>query len=240
VWSDPAVEWEAFDAVVIRSTWDYIVREEEFLGWIDRVEPLAPLVNAAPALRWNAHKTYLRELGERGVPVVDTLWVRGGERVTVPWEQAIVKPAVSASAIGLERVYAGDQIVTRGVDLLVQPLIESITSEGELSLLYAGNEFSHMVRKLPRAGDIRVQSEFGGEIVREEPSQQALDAADAVLAQVDHDLAYARVDLVRGANGTLQLMELELVEPQLFLAWDAEAPERFASAIARRVAVPRG
>jgi hypothetical protein len=239
-WSDPDVDWGRYDAVVVRSTWDYHDREEEFLGWIDRVEPLAPMVNPAPVLRWNAHKTYLRDLGDRGVPVVETLWLDRGERATVPWDEAIVKPAVSASSIGLERVARGEEVAATGDDLLVQPLVESIATEGELSLFYAGGAFSHMVRKVPKAGDVRSQPEFGSEVAVEAPAGEALAAAESVLDHVEHHLAYARVDLVRTADGRLSLIELEAIEPNLYLLYDPEAPRRFAEALSASVAAPRG
>src|SRR3712207_6257562 len=112
VWTDPDVDWEAYDAVVVRSVWDYFERLEEFLAWVDRVGPVAQrFLNPAPIVRWNAHKTYLRDLGERGVPVVDTVWVDRGERATVPFDEAIVKPAVSGGSVGLRQVRGGDEVV---------------------------------------------------------------------------------------------------------------------------------
>ena len=236
IWNDPAVDWAAFDAVVIRSTWDYFHHEEAFDAWIEAVAETTPLVNPAGVLRWNAHKTYLRDLGERGVPVVDTLWVHSGEHAEVPWPRAIVKPAVSGAAIGLERVEQGAEVRANGKDLMVQPFLESITTEGELSLLYAGGELSHAVRKVPKRGDIRVQPEFGSDVRFEDPTDEALDAAEFVLSEVEDELAYARVDLVRAADGTLRLIELEVIEPSLYLGWDDGAPRRFASALARAVA----
>ena len=237
VWSDPDVDWAAFDAVVIRSTWDYFVREDEFLAWIDRIEPLVPLVNPAQTLRWNAHKTYLRDLEEQGVPVVPTLYVDEGQRLAVPFDRAVVKPAVSGAAKGLRQAARDDEIEAEQ-DLLVQPLIDSITTEGELSLLYAGGELSHMVRKVPKRGDIRVQPEFGSDVRAEPPTDEHIEAAENVLKSVADDLAYARVDLVRGDDGTLRLIELELIEPQLYLAWDDASPHRFASALADAVSAP--
>ena len=239
-WSDPDVDWSRFDAVVIRSTWDYFHREEEFLAWIDRVEPLAPMVNPASVLRWNAHKTYLRDLGERGVPTVETLWLGRGERATVPWDEAIVKPAVSGAALGLERTTKGQEVAAIDQDLLVQPLVASISTEGELSLFYAGGAFSHMVRKVPKPGDVRSQPEYGSDVRLEEPSDEALQAAETVLDHVEHDLAYARVDLVRTGDGRLSLIELEVIEPNLYLEHDPAAPRRFAEALSASVAAPRG
>lgn len=231
VWTDPAVDWAAFDAVIVRSPWDYVVREAEFRDWIDRVAALVPMVNPPHVLRWNAHKDYLRDLGERGVPVVDTLWLAAGERAEVPWAEAVVKPAVSGASRGLFRAAAGHAVLAE-TDLLVQPLLASIADEGELSLLYAAGELSHAVRKVPAAGDIRSQPEFGSRVAAVEASGEARAAGAAVLDAVAHELAYARVDLVRAADGTLRLIELEVIEPQLYLAWDAAAPTRFARALA--------
>jgi hypothetical protein len=229
VWSDAAIDWSAFDAVVIRSTWDYVSRFEEFLGWVASVR--VPLVNPAPIVAWNAHKSYLRDLQERGVPTVDTLWVDSGETTTVPWEHAVVKPAVDGSAKGLRRAAGGD-VVVADADLMIQPLLGSIATEGELSLLYAGTEFSHAVRKRPRAGDIRVQEEWGGTSVPEAVGDDAQAVARHALDAVGGDVAYARVDLVRAEDGTLRLIELELIEPSLFLTLvDEGAADRFAAAV---------
>jgi hypothetical protein len=232
VWSDPAVDWEAYDAVVVRSVWDYFDRIDEFLAWVDRVGPRARrFVNPPEVVRWNAHKTYLRDLGERGVPVVDTVWIERGARATVPFEEAVVKPAVSGGSIGLRRARGGEEIAA-GEDLMVQPLLGSIATEGELSLLYAGGMLSHVVRKVPARGDIRSQPEFGSTVTAEAPTAEMLDTAGAVLAAVGDHLPYARVDLVRAGDGALRLIELEVIEPQLYLRWDPRSPERFASALA--------
>jgi hypothetical protein len=235
VWSDPDVDWAGFDAVIVRSTWDYFEREDEFLAWIDRVEPLVPLLNPAPVLRWNAHKTYLSDLAEKGVPTVETLWVPAGESIEVPFDRAVVKPAVSGGALGLYEAARADTVHAER-DMLVQPLLEAIATEGELSLLYAEGDFSHCVRKVPQPGDIRSQPIYGSDVRLEEASAEAIAVADAVLGQIDDDLLYARVDLVRGNDGGLQLIELEVIEPQLYLAWDEDAPARFADVFSARVA----
>ena len=232
IWSDPAVDWASFDAVVIRSTWDYFHREEEFLAWVEHTGRTAQrFFNPPDLIEWNAHKTYLRDLAERGVPVVDTQWIDRGETATVEHDHAIVKPAVAGGAHGLERV-SGGATVTADVDLLIQPFLTSIVDEGELSLFYAGGEFSHMVRKVPATGDIRVQPEFGSDVRLELPSDEARQTSEQVLDAIGRELPYARVDLVRAADGTLRLIELEIIEPQLYLAWAPRSAERFASAIA--------
>ena len=232
VWSDPDVDWAAFDAVVIRSTWDYFDREDEFLAWVRAAGATARrFINPPDLIEWNAHKTYLRDLAGKGVPVVDTQWIASGETATVEHAHGIVKPAVSGGAQGLERVTAGATI-TAEVDLLVQPFLASIVDEGELSLFYAAGEFTHMVRKVPATGDIRVQPEFGSDVRPEEPSDEARETSRMVLDAIGRELPDARVDLVRAEDGTLRLIELEIIEPQLYLRWAPETARTFASAIA--------
>jgi glutathione synthase/RimK-type ligase-like ATP-grasp enzyme len=232
IWTDPAIDWSAYDAVIVRSVWDYFERVDEFLAWVERVGPAARrFVNPPDVIAWNAHKTYLRDLGERGVPVVDTVWVERGERATVPFEEAVVKPSVSGGSIGLRRAQGGEEVVA-GEDLMIQPLMRSIETEGEVSLLFAGGLLSHVVRKVPAAGDIRSQPEFGSDVTVESPTGEMLEASATVLAALGDDLPYARVDLVRAGDGSLRLIELEVIEPQLYLRWDAGSAVRFASALA--------
>jgi hypothetical protein len=215
----------------VRSTWDYFDRPAEFADWIDHVEQRAAIVNPAGVLRWNAHKSYLRDLEQRGVRTVQTLWLDRGETATVPFDEAVVKPAVDGGAKGLRRARRGDRI-TAPADLMIQPLVASIATEGELSLLYAAGELSHAVRKVPRRGDIRSQPDYGATVAREEPGDEARQAAQRVLDALGEPVPYARVDLVRDADGELCLIELEVIEPQLYLAWDPESPRRFATALA--------
>jgi glutathione synthase/RimK-type ligase-like ATP-grasp enzyme len=232
VWSDPTVAWDRFDAVVIRSTWDYFDREDKFLAWVARAGAQAQrFFNPPDLVAWNAHKTYLRDLAAQGVPVVDTQWLARGEQATVEHDHGIVKPAVSGGAQGLERVRRGDTLHA-GEDLLIQPFLPSIVDEGELSLFYAAGTFSHMVRKVPAQGDIRVQPEYGSDVRQEPPTDEARTTAQAVLDAIGRQLPYARVDLVRAPDGTLRLIELEIIEPQLYLGWAPGSAERFATAIA--------
>ena len=227
VWSDPEADWSGYDAVLVRSTWDYFDRLPDFLAWVAGVP--VPMFNPPGVIAWNAHKSYLRDLEERGVPVVETEWVHEGMHAQVAWERAIVKPAVAGSAKGLRRAERGE-LIEAGEDLLVQPFLASIEDEGELSLLYAAGELSHAVRKTPKRGDIRVQPEWGGRTEFVEPADEARRVADTALAAVDASLLYARVDLVRAADGTLRLIELELIEPNLFLVGNPEGTARFADA----------
>jgi glutathione synthase/RimK-type ligase-like ATP-grasp enzyme len=232
VWDDPRIDWSSFDAVVIRSTWDYHKRYGEFRDWLDTLERVGARVwNPVPVLRWSSDKTYLRDLD---VPRVPTAFVpRGGDVGEAMrangWLRAVVKPAISASAFGT-RVVTEGAIADR--DVLVQPFIEEVVRDGEWSLIFFAGRFSHSVLKRAKAGDFRVQTDFGGSVERRDTApaliaqaQRVIDAAPATL--------YARVDGVL-IDGVFTLMELELVEPHLFFAESPAAAERFAAALASR------
>jgi hypothetical protein len=160
VWSDPSVKWEEFDAIVLRSCWDYHLRCDEVLHWLDRLR--RSVWNPPALVHWNADKRYLRALQRRGVPLVPTLWIEPGQRVEAPWERAVVKPVVSASAYRTRLVSAGGETTLADVPLMLQPFLKQVVEEGEWSLLFFGGAFSHAVIKRPRGGDFRVQNEYGG------------------------------------------------------------------------------
>ena len=218
-WDDEAVDWNAFDAIVLRSTWDYHKRIDEFRAWIDRLDASgARLWNPPALLRWNTHKRYLIDLAARGVNVVPTILVPSGSRF-------VTKPAVSATAYRTNVVENAEPS-----DLLLQPFIDEVVSGGEWSLIFFAGAFSHAVIKRTRTGDFRVQSDFGGSFERAQPDASLIADAQDVLHAVEEPWLYARVDgVVR--DGRLLLMELEMTEPSLFL--DAAAAARFADAIAK-------
>jgi len=245
VWDDPVVDWPSFDAVVVRSTWDYHHRPGEFLDWIARLERAGVRVwNPPSLLRWNLDKRYLAELERRGVPVVPTVTVPKGHGssladvlVEAGWDAAVVKPAVSASAHETWRTSraraAADaerfaMLVTAG-DVLVQPYLRAV-EDGEWSLCFLGERYSHAVLKRPRRGDFRVQSELGGEVLVVPPGPAVVQRAEAIVALLPRPWLYARVDACQ-VDGTLVLMELELIEPTLFFRADPGAPDRFAEAL---------
>jgi glutathione synthase/RimK-type ligase-like ATP-grasp enzyme len=222
IWSDPDVDWSAYDAVFVRTIWDYFERHEEFLAWLDRVT--VPMWNPADTLRWNSEKTYLRKLEAEGVRTIPTAW--DGE---VPWDEAIVKPTVAGGSLGLRRAEKGEPIEP---GFMAQPFLPDIVSAGELSLVFFDGEFSHAVRKTPAEGDIRVQPEHGGRVTPVDPTAAELSAAERVIAVAGRDLLYARVDFV----GDGMLIELEAIEPRFFFAHaPAEAPGRLAQALRGRV-----
>ena len=246
VWSDPSVPWTSHDAIVIRSTWDYHLRPSEFGAWIDMLEQDGCAVwNPCPLLRWNANKRYLADLEARGVPIVPTAWIPVATPAALRdvmeargWNDVVVKPAISATAYGTRRVTRGDAELGAALpetgasqgEVLVQPFLSEIETAGEWSLMFLGGSFSHAVRKRPTPGDFRVQSEYGGSAVAQRAPPSVIAAAERVLAAVDGPWLYARVDGVEAGDG-FRLMELEMLEPLLFLKTDAGAAARFASAI---------
>ena len=244
VWDAPGAA-DAYALAIVRSTWDYTERADEFLTTLERVE--ATVLNPPHVLRWNAHKGYLLELQAKGVDVVPTaLLARGARRSlreVATADDVVVKPAISAGARRTFRLSVADegaQAVLDGLlaegDVLVQPTLPSIVDDGEWSLVFFERAFSHCVVKRPQAGDFRVQEQHGGVFAAATPPPAAMRAADQVLAAVGEDLLYARVDLARGRDGRYLLMELEVVEPSLYFAHGPGAAERFADAIVRRLA----
>lgn len=238
VWDGP-VDWTDFDQVVIRSTWDYHLRPDEFLQWIDELEKAGVAVQNVPSLvRWNIEKRYLRQLSIAGVTIPPTIWIEEREVVNsdeilnqLGWSSAIVKPTVSASAYKLRRVFKDEIAVQLEGPAIVQQYIPEIVSCGEWSLVFLGGKYSHAVIKHPVAGDFRVQSEFGGRAARAEPRPDVVDEATRIVGSLPGRPLYARIDGI-DRRGTFVLMEVELIEPELFLGL-GNAANRFAEEIAR-------
>jgi glutathione synthase/RimK-type ligase-like ATP-grasp enzyme len=229
-----------YDLVLPLLVWGYHFDIARFRAAAGRwAEAGARLRNPAPVLMWNCDKRYLEVLAAHGAPVIPTLFVdrlgpadltRAADAFGA--EALVVKPQVSAAAWKTLRLAPGAPLEDAPEGpAMIQPFLPAIGEEGELSLFYFDRRFSHAVRKRPGAGDFRVQTQFGGVNEACEPPAEAITAAEAVLAAVAEPLLYARVDLIRGLDGRFALNEIELIEPDLFLAYDRRAPERFAAAV---------
>jgi glutathione synthase/RimK-type ligase-like ATP-grasp enzyme len=220
--------------------WGYYERADEwfaFLDWLERER--LPVINPAPLLKWNSDKKYLAELGARGIPTVPTMPVEQLEdrhldeaRTRFGTEQLIVKPPVSGGAFETFRLGAGDGVPdsVRGRRMVIQPFIRAI-ADGEYSLILFDGRLSHSVVKRPAAGDFRVQPQHGGLTEICDPPAGAHELAEAALAAAPAEATYARVDIIRDDAGQLAIMELELIEPALFLHLVPEANATFAQAI---------
>ena len=233
VWTNPAVNWLAYDVVVLKSPWDYFDRVQEFYAWLDRLEALGVrLLNPVGTVRWNADKKYLRDMEQAGIRIVPTRWLPQGSVFeaenlfeALNAEQLVVKPAVSGGAKNTFELSRAEAIrrtpelneLLRHEDFLAQPFQRQIQEQGEWSLIYLGGEYSHCVLKTPKAGDFRVQHYLGGGITPREAPAYLRQAADRIVREFATGCLYARVDGIE-ADGELLLMELELIEPFLYLA----------------------
>lgn len=243
------IAWDAgettapVDGVLIRSTWDYHRRPEEFRAWLRGLEAAGvAVVNPVPLLLWNVDKRYLVELDRRGVPGIATLVRDGvvagdlpGLRAELGSEVLVVKPAIGATAYGCRRIVGDGDLPVEGLGAaagpwLVQPLVEEIATEGEWSILVFAGVASHAVLKRPANGDFRVQADFGGGFERRPLEPALVRFAERVLAALDVVPTYARVDVVRH-RGEPRLMELEVIEPQLFLTADGPGLQPFVDAV---------
>ncbi|MDH4125554.1 MAG: hypothetical protein OEW64_11045 [Gammaproteobacteria bacterium] len=245
-WRDASLDWNRFDAVYICTPWDYPQHLQQFLEVLQSIEnSTAVLVNPLALVHWTLEKTYLADLQHRGADIVPSRWFDDfAEQEIADCFQAfdvttlIIKPVVGANA---QDTYVLQQpIPPRMLAMLrstflqraffVQPFIDNIRTEGEFSLFYFGGAYSHAILKVPKVGDFRVQEEHGGDIRSVQPSAALLAAGQHVLSLVEPQPVYVRADFVRSADNRFLLMELEMIEPSLYLRMDADAADRFAAA----------
>jgi glutathione synthase/RimK-type ligase-like ATP-grasp enzyme len=247
VWDDPSVDWDRFELVVVRSTWDYTARRDEFVAWAHGVPRLA---NSADVIEWNTDKRYLAELEASGIPVVPTRWLNPSDPVDLPASGSVViKPSVGAGSLDVERFAVDDRVESgrarrhtarlqaSGRTVMVQPYFESVDRLGEAGLVMLRGEFSHALNKSAMLGAPResVAGLYKSEVIEpRQPSAAELELAGQVLAVLcwpANALLYARVDMLAGPGGEPIVIELELTEPSLFMSRSAGSAERFAAAV---------
>ena len=256
-WTGPQDAFEGADLIVVRATWDYAPRHRAFRDWLQGLEGLgAAVVNAPRLMRWNMNKRYLLELAEKGAPLPPTRAVRpeassiAEAMAALGLDRAVVKPQVGASASGLSIVDAGDAAGLQRAaaklvedagengrpDGLVQALLPEIRTRGETSMMFVDGALTHAVVKRPKPGDIRVQEEHGGRTEPVDPPAFAAEAAARLFALLPEPAVYARIDGVI-LDQTFQLMEIELIEPELFFTYfpTSGAADRFADALMKRL-----
>jgi glutathione synthase/RimK-type ligase-like ATP-grasp enzyme len=243
-WDDAAVEWSAFGACVLRSTWNYHLSPGDFLSWMERVDAVTRVWNPVEMVRWNSHKSYLLELSQQGFSTVPTRLLQRHEEAALAetmtqagWEQVVIKPAISAASHGAMRVDRGTVEVgeahlhklLRAGDVLVQQYLSSVESMGERALIWIDGVLTHAMQKHPRfdGEEERVEGPVTVEADEEE-------LARALMRGPGRGALYGRVDLARDAQGSSRLMELELIEPSLYFVQEPSALARFVAAISRR------
>ena len=245
-WSNPDFDWHSTQAVLFKSTWDYFDRYDEFSTWLNQVKQHAVVINPIDIIEWNLNKKYLIDLQNKGVRIVESAIIEQGKSVALEsyFEQfgvsnIIVKPLVSGAARNTFKVSQDnlqeiqdqfDQLIL-DEGYMVQPFQKNIMGQGEISLMIMGGQFTHAVQKIAKAGDFRVQDDHGGTVHPYFASAEEKAFAEQAIAACDPMPLYARVDVVRDNNDQLALMELELIEPEMFFRFEQSATFKLADSI---------
>jgi glutathione synthase/RimK-type ligase-like ATP-grasp enzyme len=249
-WDDKKVDWSRFEIVIMRSGWNYHLKYPQFLEWLDLLEKLKIEVwNPIETLRWNSNKKYLRDLADKRVTIIPSVWIEKGEIVDLEnisrekgWSEFIIKPTVGASAYEIFRADKNnfskvqpqiDKMLSKS-DVMIQPVMREVLEEGEYSIVAIGGKYSHTVLKRPKKGDFRSNWDFGATQEKVAPDQILIDQALNILKKVDSPTLYARIDGIN-QNGKFILMELELIEPELFFGYEPESAEAFAQSLKDRL-----
>ena len=247
-WARPDIDWSRFRLAVFRTTWDYFDRFDEFTAWLARAEQQTALCNRPSIIRWNMDKHYLGDLEAKGIPIVPCRFIERGAAITLAelldatrWHDAIIKPCVSGGARHTYRVNRANAAQIDAVvrpllaaeSFILQPFMRDIVERGEDTLVVLNGRYTHAVRKSVKPGDFRVQDEHGGRVRAHEPTPDQIELAERAMGACDPAPAYGRVDMVRDNEGRLAVMELELIEPELWLRTHPSAALPLAEAIAR-------
>jgi glutathione synthase/RimK-type ligase-like ATP-grasp enzyme len=245
-WDDPGFDWSSTRYVIFRTTWDYFERYPEFSAWLERINPMTSMINPCKTIRWNLDKHYLGDLQEKGLRIPPTLFIETGDprslsEITASkgWTEMILKPAISG---GARHTYRFRPDETAEYDALFRELIgsesmmlqefqQSVPGDGELAFMVFGGKYSHAILKKARAGDFRVQDDFGGSVHDHKASLQEIGFAEKVVSICDPLPVYARVDVIRDNLGEACVSELELIEPELWFRKYPPAAEMFADSV---------
>ncbi|MHC4990954.1 MAG: ATP-grasp domain-containing protein [Planctomycetota bacterium] len=246
-WARSDFAWSSARCALFRTTWDYFHRAGEFLAWLDRASGETRLINPPAVIRWNIDKHYLADLRDRGVHTVPTYFVETGSSISLPaaldetgWEEAVLKPVISGAARHTYRVSADNarehdavfRELLSAEAVMLQPFQRAIVDTGELSLMVIGGEYTHAVRKVAQPQDFRVQDDHGGSVHPYTPQPDEIRFAEHAVRACNPPPVYARVDMLRDNDGELAVMELELVEPELFMRLHPPAAEALAGQVA--------
>lgn len=249
-WHVTDIDWSQYDAVIVRSTWDYQEHADAFIDkLIEITKHDTVLINPLSLMQWNISKRYLQILQTQGITIIPSVFFDSvaisdiyAQFAYFDTQEIIIKPLISANSDNTFRLDHTNLMAQAGplsnifstTPCVIQPFLDSVINEGEYSLFYFNGEYSHTIRKVPKSGDFRVQEEHGGELITVIPDERQLSAAAKVLAALPEKSLYARVDLIRNPRAQKddiwQLMEVELIEPSLYFNMDEASPERFVQA----------
>ena len=245
IWNDPNIDWTSYNYLIFKSIWDYFEYPTEFLAWITMLENNnIKTLNPLHVIKKNQHKFYLRDLQQQGIDIIPTVFLPKNTSLDLSflkeknWERAVIKPAVSGGAY-LTKLFSQSQIsameaeylpIAQERDLLVQPFMPEIQTDGEISLLFFRGLFSHAVLKKPIGDDYRVQSQFGGQYQTYFPTNELIETAKNITKRFGDDLLYTRVDGIL-KNDKFLLMEVELIEPDLYFNHAPDAKKTYLTAL---------
>ncbi len=245
IWDDKSVNWNDFDYLIFRNTWDYFEKETEFNLWLDHIENLGiKTLNSIDIIKENKHKFYLRDMEKKGIKIIPTIFIDKtnhfnlSEIIPSHWKKAVIKPAFSGGAyqttvfdtIAIETISDEYKSIASEKELLLQEFMPEIQSLGETSFIFFNKKFSHCINKKPVDGDFRVQVQFGGKYTLVEPRLELIEKAQKIVNQFNGDLLYARVDGIIIEN-ELHLMEVECIEPDLYFNLSEGSHQRFIKSI---------
>ena len=245
-WDNPSYEWQQTKSVLFRTVWDYFERFDEFWDWLEQVKTKTRLINSYELIKWNIDKHYLRDLKNNDIQVVPTYFADRGNNISLQeianlndWKHIVIKPAISASAFNTYKI-TNDEIeqkeqlfheLLQTHDMLVQPFFPTISELGEASLMVFGGKFTHAILKKAKAGDFRVQDDFGGTVHDYNPTQEEIKFAEKVFQSCTSLPIYGRVDIVWDSNKHIYLSELEIIEPELWIRNRPESANKIAEAV---------
>ncbi len=245
-WDDPKFDWKTTKCAIFRSTWNYIDHFKKFTNWLNYVSTKTQLINSAKTIKWNSDKHYLIELKEKGIHIAPTLFLEINQPQNLAklhqetnWENTILKPVISASGkntykITTENIEYLDRkfkFLNKEEAYMLQPFQTNIVKRGEISIMMINGQFTHAVLKIAKAGDFRVQSNFGGSVQIYHPSQTEILFATSTLDALEVIPIYARIDVFYDNDNELALAELELIEPELWFRLFPKAVDFFAEAV---------
>lgn len=250
-WDDPAMDWTQTRTAVFRTTWDYFDRFGEFAAWLDRTAELTHFLNPLPMVRWNMNKRYLSDLELLGVNIPPTEFIEVGDRRTLldimdfrGWDECVLKPAVGGAGrhtyrldrSNWEEVEEKYRALIAEEAMLLQAFLPSVPERGEVALMFMNGHYSHAVLKRVKAGDFRVQDDFGGTVHDYQPKRSEIEFAQTVVHLCAPIPVYGRVDMVWDLKGEPAVSELELIEPELWMRSCPESAEMFAEGLVNALA----
>ncbi|WP_431134801.1 ATP-grasp domain-containing protein [Psychroserpens mesophilus] len=249
-WDDMFFDWSSTTSVLFRTTWDYFDRFEEFSKWLETVSKQTTLLNSEAIIRWNIDKHYLLDLQRKGIHIAESHFIEQGAKVTLAqlhdilnWKDTVLKPCISGAArhtykLNPENLKAYEstfQKLIAAEAMMLQPFQHHIVSKGEVSMMVFNGQFSHAILKKAKAGDFRVQDDFGGSVHNYTPTLEEIEFAEASVKACDELPIYARVDIFEDNDGQIALSELELIEPELWFRHHPEAAKLLAKSIKNKL-----